>query len=125
MAPGWASGICNPAPRPRHRRSPPLPPGRRPPDPPSIIVAIIDTGVIADHPDLQSKLLPGYDFVSCDQGNTTDTATCSASGSAATYYISNDGEGWHSGAVRSGDWISTADAAHDPVPERRLQHRGR
>jgi serine protease len=86
----------------------------------SVIVAIIDTGVIADHPDLQSKLLPGYDFVSCDQGNTTDTtnsitglttSTCSQSGSAATYYISNDGEGWHSGAADPGDWISTADAA--------------
>ena len=78
---------------------------------PSIIVAVIDTGVITDHPDLQSKLLPGYDFVSCDQGNSADTATCSASGSAATYYISNDGEGWHSGAADPGDWISTADAA--------------
>jgi serine protease len=83
----------------------------------SIIVAIVDTGVIADHPDLQSKLLPGYDFVSCDQGNTADsstglsTATCSQSGSAATYFISNDGEGWHSGAADPGDWISTADAA--------------
>ena len=83
----------------------------------SVVVAVVDTGIIIAHPDLQSKLLPGYDFVSCDQGNTADsttglsTATCSQSGSAATYYISNDGEGWHSGAADPGDWVSTADAA--------------
>src|SRR5579859_2044575 len=30
----------------------------------SVIVAIIDTGIITAHPDLAAKLLPGYDFVS-------------------------------------------------------------
>lgn len=83
----------------------------------SVIVAIIDTGIITGHPDLAAKLLPGYDFVSCDQGNTVDsttgleTSTCSASGSAATYDFANDGEGWHAGADDPGDWISTADTA--------------
>ncbi len=73
------------------------------------MVAVIDTGIITAHPDLAGKLLPGYDFVSCDQGNTTGTATCSASGSAATYYFANDGQGWHADAADPGDWISTAD----------------
>ena len=78
----------------------------------SIIVAVIDTGIITAHPDLASKLLPGYDFVSCDQNNsTTDPADCSATGSDATYYIANDGQGWHDDPSDPGDWISTADLA--------------
>ncbi len=31
-----------------------------------IVIAIIDTGVDLDHPDLASKLVPGYDFVQLD-----------------------------------------------------------
>jgi serine protease len=77
----------------------------------SVIVAVIDTGIISAHPDLASKLLPGYDFVSCDQGNTAGSAQCSASGSAATYYFANDGQGWHADASDPGDWISAADVA--------------
>jgi serine protease len=83
----------------------------------SIIVAVIDTGVIEAHPDLAGKLQPGYDFVSCDQGNFStasgsDTLSdCTASGSAATYYFANDGEGWHADAADPGDWIDSTDAA--------------
>jgi serine protease len=81
----------------------------------STLIAVIDTGIIEGHPDLAGKLEPGYDFVSCDQGNFTidsggnTTADCSATGSAATYYFANDGEGWHDDASDPGDWITTAD----------------
>ncbi len=88
---------------------------------PSIVVAVIDTGVITAHPDLAGKLQPGYDFVSCDQGNLTapvatlsgtrTTADCSATGNAATYLFANDGQGWHADASDPGDWIDAADAA--------------
>jgi serine protease len=30
----------------------------------NVIVAVIDTGVLLDHPDLQNKLVPGWDFIS-------------------------------------------------------------
>jgi thermitase len=33
----------------------------------SVIIAIIDTGVSLDHPDLKSKIVPGFDFVDNDK----------------------------------------------------------
>jgi serine protease len=105
---------------------------------PAVVVAVIDTGLIENHPDFAypagastpklqcsgsgGNTSCGYDFVSCDQGNTaagtsaagngqSTTADCSASGSSATYYFANDGHGWAADASDPGDWISTADVA--------------
>lgn len=36
-----------------------------------VLVAVIDTGVLLDHPDLQGKLVAGYDFIS-DEANAND-----------------------------------------------------
>ena len=68
----------------------------------SVIVAIIDTGVRFDHPDLRraavgGKLLPGYDFVSADKGNVFLTA--------------NDGDGWDPDPSDPGDFVTAADLA--------------
>lgn len=56
---------------------------------PDVVVAILDTGIIHDHPDLESRLVPGYDFISrpasADDGDRvrdddpTDTGTVDTS----------------------------------------------
>ena len=38
---------------------------------PNVIVAVIDTGVLVNHPDLQGQLVPGYDFIA-DNANSGD-----------------------------------------------------
>jgi serine protease len=88
-----------------------------------VTVAIIDSGIAQTHPDLVGNMtMPGYDFVSCDQGNFTSTVTtalgatqnidqCSASGSAATYFFSNENENWNPDGTDPGDYIDTAELA--------------
>jgi serine protease len=60
----------------------------------SIIVAVIDTGVRFDHPDLQGKLVSGWDFISV----------------AA---VAGDGDGWDSDASDAGDFLTAQDLASD------------
>lgn len=57
-----------------------------------VVVAVLDTGVLADHVDLAGQLLSGYDFVQ----NTT---------------YSNDGDGRDADASDPGDWITAAEDA--------------
>jgi serine protease len=51
----------------------------------TLVIAVIDTGVLYNHPDLTSRLLPGYDFIS-------DVPTA------------NDGNGRDPDATDAGDW---------------------
>lgn len=56
-----------------------------------VIVAVLDTGIRSEHPDLANKLVAGYDMV-------TDTG------------ISNDGDGRDSDPSDPGDWVSASEA---------------
>lgn len=56
----------------------------------NVVVAVIDTGVRPDHEELIGKLLPGYDFISCDGPGDCSTA--------------NDSDGRDADPSDPGDW---------------------
>jgi serine protease len=90
-----------------------------------IVVAVLDSGIVQSHPDLNPNMLTtsGFDFVSCDQGNFTSTVTtalgatqgvdlCTASGSAATYYLADANtspQNWYANGDDPGDFIDSTE----------------
>ncbi|MDR7269687.1 serine protease [Pelomonas saccharophila] len=65
------------------------------------IVAVLDTGVRMDHPDLAGQFVAGYDMIGFGSAGTSQQATSIA--------IANDGGGADSDPSDPGDWVSQAD----------------
>lgn len=69
---------------------------------PSIVVAVIDTGITFNHPDLSVALLQGYDMVSSNAGSGSPF-------NAPLNFTSNDGDGRDPDATDPGNWITAQD----------------
>lgn len=71
----------------------------------TVVVAVIDTGVVSTHPELAGKLLQGYDFVSSDVGST--------SGVPANF-VANDNNGRDADPEDVGDWVTLQEKTSYP-----------
>lgn len=70
----------------------------------NLVVAVLDTGIRKEHPDLAGKLLPGYDFV-----GFSAPATGYSTADALAY--ANDGTLADDNPEDPGDWVTSAEAA--------------
>lgn len=64
----------------------------------NIVVGIVDTGVLVNHPDLASKVVPGYDFI-------------------WDVWSANDGDARDPDPNDSGDWVAAGDCGPGSQPD--------
>ena len=75
---------------------------------PTVVVAVVDTGIVFNHPDLSVALLPGYDMVSSNAGS-------GAPFNAPLNFTANDGDGRDPDASDPGNWITAQDKTAYPA----------
>jgi serine protease len=71
---------------------------------PAIVVALIDSGVTLNHPELAAALLPGFDFVSSNAGAPP----------LPQNFIANDGNDRDADPTDPGDWVTAAEKTNNP-----------
>ncbi|MCR4513938.1 S8 family serine peptidase [Aeromicrobium sp. 50.2.37] len=71
-----------------------------------VVVAVLDTGIRSNHPDLANRLVAGYDMIGADQDADGGPLP---SKSPYRYYTANDGDGRDSNPSDPGDWIPKGD----------------
>ena len=74
------------------------------------VVAVVDSGVRFDHPDLAGRLIAGYDFIGADC--TPGSGSCTVANQFST---ANDGDGRDGDASDPGDWVSQTDIDTNPI----------
>ncbi|WP_320421307.1 S8 family serine peptidase [Roseateles agri] len=76
----------------------------------SVVVAVVDTGVRFDHPDLTSKFIATTDTTNFPSGYVGyDFIGYGESGSSASIAAANDGNGADGDASDPGDWVAQSD----------------